>query len=135
MSLGRLLLAAALVCSLPAFAQEQFLTGKIDKEPSAPNFRSATAATPSEPWRILPKNDQDQGIVVHSDDIGPDGLVVSPGGPLEADATCYTIRSYVVARDSKHSDSTHPVGYSTCQPASRYRLKTAEGKNTILLTR
>jgi len=42
------------------------------------------------------------------------------------DKTCYTIRSYVVARDDKDSDTTHPVGFSTCQPSSRYRLKNAQ---------
>ena len=40
------------------------------------------------------------------------------------DSLCYAIRSYVVARDSKHSDSVHPVGYTTCVPASRYQLRT-----------
>ncbi len=48
-------------------------------------------------------------------------------GQLADDTLCYAIRSYVVARDSKGSDSTHPVGYSTCQKASRYRLRTAGG--------
>jgi hypothetical protein len=43
---------------------------------------------------------------------------------LDSDATCYTIRTYVVARDSKDSDSTHPAGYSTCQPSAQYQLKT-----------
>ena len=38
--------------------------------------------------------------------------------------TCLRIRSYQVARDSKDSDSTHLVAYSTCQPASRYQLWT-----------
>lgn len=40
------------------------------------------------------------------------------------DTTCYSIRSYVVARDNKNSDAVHPVGYTTCVPASRYRLRT-----------
>ncbi len=54
-----------------------------------------------------------------------DPIVVTPED-LAGDGTlCYTIRSYVVARDSKDSDSVHPAGYSTCQPASRYRLKSA----------
>jgi hypothetical protein len=44
----------------------------------------------------------------------------------EEGPTCYSIRSYVVARDSKDSDSTHLAGYSTCQPATRYGLKTTE---------
>ena len=36
---------------------------------------------------------------------------------------CYNIRGYVVARDSKDSDATHPVKSSTCQRASRFRVK------------
>jgi hypothetical protein len=42
--------------------------------------------------------------------------------------TCYSIRSYLMARDSKDSDSTHLVGTSTCQPARRYGLKTTDPK-------
>jgi hypothetical protein len=45
---------------------------------------------------------------------------------LDADTTCYSIRSYLVARDAKDSDSTHPAGYSTCQPSDRYHVKSAE---------
>jgi len=52
----------------------------------------------------------------------------------DVDGLCYTMRSYVVARDSKHSDSTHPVSYSTCQKASRYRLRTT-GPSAVTLTR
>ena len=44
----------------------------------------------------------------------------------EADTGCFTIRSYVVARDSKDSDSTHLVSYSTCVPSDRYHVKTTE---------
>jgi hypothetical protein len=46
---------------------------------------------------------------------------------LLADRYCLKMRSYLVARDRKNSDSTHLVGYSTCQPASRYRLRTTVG--------
>ncbi len=45
---------------------------------------------------------------------------------LDGVTTCLKIRSYVVARDSKDSDSTHLVSYSTCQPSTRYRLRTTE---------
>ena len=94
-------------------------------------------ATPSDPWRIIPRSqwDKDKGLVLHSQDVGPDGIVVAPGRPLDAETTCYTIRAYVVARDSKNSDSTHPVGYSTCHPASRYRLKSAVGEDALVLQR
>lgn len=53
-------------------------------------------------------------------------FIFTPGGQLVSDTTCFAIRSYVVARDSKDSDSTHLVHYSTCQPASRYRLRTTQ---------
>ncbi len=43
---------------------------------------------------------------------------------------CYTVRSYKVARDNPHSDSTHTVGSSTCQPAARFRTHTIELRNS-----
>lgn len=52
---------------------------------------------------------------------------VLPPDLLAGGEVCLKIRSYLMARDRKNSDSTHLVGYSTCQPASRYRLKTAVG--------
>ncbi|MFZ0199599.1 MAG: hypothetical protein WB523_15265 [Candidatus Sulfotelmatobacter sp.] len=48
-------------------------------------------------------------------------------GQLQTDTLCYSMRSYKVARDNSQSDSTHPVGYSTCQPATRFRTHTIEG--------
>jgi hypothetical protein len=105
------------------------------------------AATPAEPWRFIPHEpaglysghnplsrfriDQWEvydGISMH--DTKPPTYQRRPysqGRPRrDADFACYAIRSYVVARDSKNSDSTHPVSYSTCQPAARYQLKTTE---------
>jgi hypothetical protein len=41
------------------------------------------------------------------------------------DATCYSMRLYRVKRDDADSDSTRPAGYSTCQPAARFQVKTA----------
>lgn len=54
---------------------------------------------------------------------------------LPSDAVCLKIRSYLMARDRKGSDSTHPVGYSTCQPASRYRLRTTVGSSEPVRSR
>jgi hypothetical protein len=45
-------------------------------------------------------------------------------GQLMNGRVCYSIRSYLMARDSKDSDSTHLVGTSICQPAQKYALKT-----------
>ena len=129
MPLGRLLLAATFLCSLPAFTQDHSSTsGKT------PDFRTAPAATASEPWRIIPKSDKDKGFVLNTPEMDSQGIAVSPDGPLATDFTCLSIRSYVVKRDSKNSDSVHPAGYSTCVPAKRFRLKTADASGPLNLT-
>ena len=40
--------------------------------------------------------------------------------------TCLKMRSYYVERESKHSDVTNPIGYSTCTPSTRFDIKRAE---------
>lgn len=126
----RFLLVALCLCSLAAFAQDRsLLSGNADRNAQqVPDFRTPPASTPLEPWRILPKSDsdKDKNLILMTPELGPEGIALTPGGPLAAETMCYSIRSYVVARDHKHSDSVHPVGYTTCVPASRYRLKTAD---------
>ncbi|MGB0009628.1 MAG: hypothetical protein WA474_01110 [Candidatus Sulfotelmatobacter sp.] len=39
----------------------------------------------------------------------------------QADSVCLKMRTYKVARDGPHTDSTHAAGYSTCQPATRFQ--------------
>ena len=39
------------------------------------------------------------------------------------DSTCYTMRTYMLKKDAPGSDSVHPVGYTTCQPAFQYEMK------------
>jgi hypothetical protein len=110
---------------------------------------------PSEPWRIIPEQAQ-QGSATQpapsvplNDQAKLDAIAralasipfdpksqrpwvkVSPDGKIIAmgvvdDTTCYSIRSYQVARDGKDSDATHAVGESTCLPSSRYGVHTAE---------
>ena len=36
---------------------------------------------------------------------------------------CFKMRTYVMARDSKDSDSTHMVRYTTCTPANNRAVK------------
>ena len=67
----------------------------------------------------------------HSKESKTRTLVMGLNVPLDTDATCFTMRSYVVARDSKDSDSTHSTGYSTCQPASNYRVKTTQQRPVV----
>jgi hypothetical protein len=45
--------------------------------------------------------------------------------------TCLTLRTYRVARVSPDSDTTEFAGYSTCQPGSRFQLKTAVDSKEI----
>ena len=51
-------------------------------------------------------------------------------GPTENfnDAMCATMRTYVVARERPGSDVTRIVGYSRCQPAWKFQLRTADKK-------
>jgi hypothetical protein len=147
MTLTRLLAAALLVCSTLAFAQKNTDSLAVSDQAAAAS-NPATAAS-SEPWKFisnqpadttagkdpLDRLEIDKFKVYRSKTdartllVGPEadaGMFLSGLDGTDADTTCFKIRSYVVARDSKNSDSTHPVSYSTCQPASRYRLKTTE---------
>jgi hypothetical protein len=147
MTLTRLVLATLLACSLPAFAQDQQLLAAQNPDNVAALAASSDSPTPSEPGRFMPNRssnfssdpmdrmriDQymlDQGNgdfrTGRSNEAKRRTLVMGLNGPLDTDATCFTMRSYVVARDSKDSDSTHPTGYSTCQPASKYRVRTTQ---------
>jgi len=146
MTLTRFLFGSLVVCSALAFAQ----TKADPTSPQAAAANKLATVASSEPWKIIPDQSMhatsgsnaldrlqvDQYKVSRSKNdtrtllLGPEadaGMVLSGlNGQLDADIDCLKIRSYVVARDSKDSDSTHLVRYSTCQPASRYRLKTTE---------
>ena len=150
MTLIRRLLASLLLCSLSAFSQDQKIeTAQMPGDDISSYVANRGAAvTPSAPWKIIPDRlsaqsmdsedhirvDQfrvDQGQVdlrtgKSKPDAKPRTLALGLDGRLDDDATCYTMRSYVVARDSKDSDSTHLTGYSTCQRATKYRLKATE---------
>jgi hypothetical protein len=91
-------------------------------------LRTAPAATPSAPWRIFPEPDSDKDRVwmAMTPEMEPEGIIVSPDGPLAAGTTCYAIRNFVVARDAKNADSVHPDRYSTCAPATKFRLRTPD---------
>ena len=114
----RLLAAALFICSVPAFAQQN----------ATPSNSTQTQDQERPAWQLsfdAPKN-----LLANNGSfplLSPsDSSRIAADRQLIDDAVCYKIRSYVVARDSKNSDSVHSVGYSTCQPASRYRLRTTE---------
>ena len=124
MTSAHLLAATLLICSVSAFGQQQSALSSNsianrEREKSVPNLSADSVkdfAAESHSLAVLSPNDRLS--------------FASPGQRLD-DTVCYTIRSYVVARDRKDSDSVHPVGYSTCQPSNRYRLRTTEKKLSL----
>ncbi len=50
-------------------------------------------------------------------------------GVLSAQSTsenlCYALNTYIMARETKHSDATHLVAHRTCTPANRFQMKSA----------
>jgi len=139
-------LIAAIFCSVCAFAQEN-QQNTISVQATVSNSQEATTAiVPSRigslgdpqstvPLDPLARLQAGPHIELRNSDkttasgLIPrpveDGFVISPD-LLPGDAVCLKIRSYLMKRDSKGSDSTHPAGYSTCQPAGKYRLRTTQ---------
>ncbi len=122
--------ALASVCAAPASDQA------LPTNPSTATA-SGAATTPAEsiaPWQSLisvDSFDKRYGIL-HN---GPDSATDALDRPAqryfehmkqEEDGVCYKLRSYKVARDDRDSDSTHPVGYSTCQRASKFQMRSAD---------
>jgi hypothetical protein len=152
MPLTRLLLLGLLALPLPAFAQNHAPATALSAD-AGPAWDNGLTTAGSEPWRIVFGSASDttaspaplssrstfplagdaaknsilevspQDPTASATSIGPS---VYPAPSDSPDSTCYAIRSYVMARDEKNSDSTHLVRYSTCQAASRYQLRTAD---------
>jgi hypothetical protein len=90
---------------LPALVDWSFSRGGLES-PETPSSVRRTDQTPYFPFpqphvRVRPLVSQQDG------------------------ATCYSIRSYRVVRDDPQSDSTRAAGYSTCLPATRFRIENA----------
>ena len=50
---------------------------------------------------------------------------IQDGQPSD-DLTCLKLRTYIVARDDKTTDATHPVRKVDCTPARKFNFKTAD---------
>ena len=118
-----LLTATLLVCTAPLLAQDHSVT-PLDSTRIAAQQASLETLPAISADASARKDGPSRGDVLTKLLTQP-GFVTSDGLFLD-DRVCYTMRSYVVARDSKDSDSVHPVGYSTCQRAGKYRLRTTE---------
>lgn len=71
---------------------------------------------------VLSKADRSTGIPYER----RDDLTYRLFSPIDGQMVCYKMRTYFVAREERHSDSTKPVGYSTCQPSWRFDVKSAD---------
>ena len=117
----RLLVAAMFVCSLPAFSQDHALTKHpLNVDLQGPEFRSPGAATPSDPWRIIPKSqwDKDKGLVLHSQDVGPDGIVVAPSARQGWPNRDRLSPALLVDLGATHQDAQSACGRGGDGPAS-----------------
>ena len=157
MTLPRLLTAAVFVCASLAFAQDQqvSLNAGAGSQPAvSAKSDLSTVAKSSEPWQFGQLETAADSARTPLERIAGDQLQIKTHKFLDGrrfrmnnrevipdpdsdialtgDVTCYTMRSYRVARDSKDSDSTHAAGYTTCQPTAQYRLKTTEMKTVTL---
>jgi hypothetical protein len=50
---------------------------------------------------------------------------------VQDDGVCLSMRTYRVVRDDPKSDSTRAAGYSECQPAARFQVRTAVDSREI----
>jgi hypothetical protein len=119
------LVAIALLFGSPALAQ--ISTQGTSGLANASSVGEAAPTTIAETWRIperLPAAIATDAVVAPLAGNLDKGISISPTGDSSDDHSCFMIRSYVVARDSKYSEATHFVRSSTCQPARRYGLKT-----------
>ena len=152
MPLARLSLLTLLACALTAFAQDTQEHPANSPAQSGFEFRSSVAKSNS-PWKILPNqlenlnsapafgradsvNGEDRTFDISGNIIPYPPFRVDPMTSRRQDSEdslCYTIRSYVVERDDKDSDTTHPVRSSTCQPSRRYALKNADQSDHLVL--
>jgi hypothetical protein len=76
---------------------------------------------------------------------GDTGAIIRPSAPsfpgdpnsswaklnlMDSHPVCYTMRTYLVARDTPGSDSTHVAGYSECLPSWKLEMRTSEQKDS-----
>jgi hypothetical protein len=110
----------ALLLTLFAFTVLSALAA--DQPKPAPSQNDSTIAAVS-------SSADSQGIIPTD----PDGLTLDTSSDAynrhfnrdsHPDTYCFKMRSYLMQRDNRDSDSTRLVGYTTCHPASRIQLKT-----------
>ena len=111
--LSALLLGLCSLGAAPASEQSQSASGSAAPRLQSDLLNSAVEASPL--GKFHPANKR-----LHFFDLRNRGSLRIEA---ESDIVCYKMRSYIVARENRGSDSTKLVGYSTCQPSSKYELR------------
>jgi hypothetical protein len=94
------------------------------------------ASQPADSRQLNSPAAAEQNVLKPLNGIGTDGNNLKAAPPprfltdqdswSSQDNVCLTMRTYKVARDNPHSDSTHAAGYTTCQPGARFRTHSIE---------
>jgi len=112
MTLPRLLLVPALIalCGSPLLAQDsqQKLPGTQERNQQTINVQEFTFSRPINSFDLPTVNPL----------VPPQAAAIASDNP-----TCYSIRSYRVARVDKSRDMTRPAGESTCIAAKKFQTK------------
>jgi hypothetical protein len=94
----------------------------VDQAKAAPSQNDSAIAA-------VPDSENSLGIIPAD----PDGLTLGSSPNVyrrylnrdsQTETYCFKMRSDLMERESRNSDSTRLVGYTTCHPASRIQLKT-----------
>jgi hypothetical protein len=99
-------------------------------DPHFPNLISPDLLSPSLAAGLNPAQPPDRMRIdqyrLRSNEFATPRVVYGPDGQPLADNVCYTMRSYRVVRDSPRSDTTHAGSYTTCQAATRFRVRSTK---------
>jgi hypothetical protein len=128
MRIPRLLILASLILFCFAAAVAQSSPQNTEASPSLFRFELTSGS--------------EESIALQAVQTGPSATdavvtpVIGPHMPFHtpidhSDVTCLSIRAYRVARVHADSDVVRPAGYSTCQPSSRFQVKTAVDSREI----
>jgi len=128
MHISRLLLLSLLVPVFVAQVAAQSSPGKkaVPTRPQLDGLVAPPEFRVNVPAREVDGLELDQRSELLSKLQAPELESYPPTSELEQDdGVCLSLRTYRVTRDDPKSDVTRSAGYSECQPAARFQMKTA----------
>ncbi len=133
-SLRATCLATILFCAIGCWAQlsNPSSNSNLSRKPQDIHCAAGVCTANIDPASFFPN--VQSGLTHRGVNLSRPLLLRNPGkweGAL-SERTCYTMRSYLMAREDRHSDSTRQVGYSVCEPSSTFDVReTVESQNTV----